>query len=232
MCWKGGEMNNMAEKSKNPYGYGEVEDVMKQTSSQGKFLQFRKGDNGRQIQVRIASEPRYVIQHWLLGSDGKSRPAVCEGKTCSYCGDEVPSGERLEKKSRWAWVVIDREDNKPKIFMGPNSIALRLKELSELISAKTQKPTWGDPRNFDVTITYIEKPNGFGEYKIEPDPESRGPLTDEENQLVEKSNYNLEEELKSSKKSKHLGSYGAAEIETAPTTEEDVPVSTDDDIPF
>lgn len=223
----------MADESKNPYGYGDVEDVVKQTSSQGKFLQFKKGDNGRQIQIRIASEPRYIIQHWLLGSDGKNRPVICEGKTCAYCGDEVPSGERLEKKSRWAWIVIDRADNKAKVFMGPNSIALRMRDLSELISAKTHKPIWGDPRTFDVSITYTEKSSGFGEYKIEPDPDSRSPLTDEENKLVEASGYNLEEELKGSKKSEHVGKYGASEIENAPDNDEEI-VGEDpaDDIPF
>lgn len=223
----------MANEKSNAYGYGEVDEVVKQTSSQGKYLQFRKGDNGRSIQIRIASEPRYVLHHWVLGDDNKKRPVICEGENCAYCGSSVPDGERIEKKSRWAWIVIDREDGRPKVFMGPNSIALRLRDLSELISAKTKNPIWGDPRTFDVTITYIEKSNGFGEYKIEPDPDSRGELTEEEKKLVDSCGYNLEEELKGSKKSENVGNYGDEEkIETAPegnTSEDDFD---DEDIPF
>ena len=227
----------MAEDNKNSYGYGDVDKVVKQTSSQGKYLQFKKGDNGRQIQIRVASEPRYIIQHWVMGDDGKNRPSTCEGVTCSYCGDSVPSGEKLEKKSRWAWIVIDRADGQAKIFMGPNSIALRFRELSELISAKTKNPIWGDPRTFDVSITYTEKSNGFGEYSVEPDPDSRGPLTDEETKLVTDSGFNLEEELKGGKKSEHVGNYsGTAGVETAPeegVTPENKGVEIEDDtIPF
>lgn len=225
----------MAEENKNDYGYGVVDNVVKQTSSQGKFLQFRKGDNGRQIQVRVASEPRYALQHWLTGSDGKNRPVDCEGEACAYCGKDVPRSEKLEKRSRWAWIVIDREDGEAKIFMGPNSIALHLRDLSELISSKTGKPMWGDPRTFDVSITYTEKPNGFGEYKVEADPESRGALTPEELKKVEDSGYDLGKELKASKKSEHVGNYGGTpEMETAPEIEvpTDLGIKDPADLPF
>ena len=195
----------------NNFGYGDVEKVVKETSQNTKYLQFKKDDNGRQIMIRIASEPRYIIQHWVLGADGKNRPVTCEGEDCAYCGKSVPKGDKMEKKSRWAWIVIDREDGEAKVFMGPNSIALRLRDLTKLISPKTKKPTWGDPRTFDVTITYTVKSNGFGEYKVDPDPDSRGELTAEEVKMVEESGYDLEKELQGSKKSEHVGNYKGEE---------------------
>lgn len=213
----------MVEEKKNPYGYDLVDEV---PTSGGRYLSFKKGDKGRIIQVRLVSEPRYVLQHWVLGSDGKQSPIECKGEECPYCGKDVPQSERIQKTSLWGWIVIDREDGGAKMFTGPRTIASQIKDISEKLDKKTHKPVWGDPRLYDIQIERTEEP-GANYYKVTPIPEGKGEeITVEEKKVVEEANINLEEELRGSKKSQNTGNYGASELETGPDEEinpEDIP---------
>lgn len=198
--------------SDSNYGYDDVENVAKQTSSGGKYL---KLEDGREYQLRIVSEPKYVINHWMQ-SGSKQVSVVCTGKTCEYCGEGVDKSERLDKTAKWGWVVIDREDNKVKILQGPNKVALDLKTISSLVNKKTGKKQWGDPRTFDITIKK-EKQGNFTKYTITPLPGDLGPIDASERAMVDAASIDLVKELKGGKKSDNLGNYsGAKNLETAP----------------
>jgi len=223
----------------NDFGYGEVEAVEKETSRGDKFL---KIEDDKEYHLRIASKPRYVIRHFI---NNKFYP--CTGDTCEYCGKDVKPSERVDKTAQWGWIVIDREDNKVKIFQGPNSVARALKDLSEIVSKKTGNKTWGNPTTFDIMVKKSKQASGFYKYSVNPDPDSRDELSKEELQLVKEADYNLEIDMKSSKESKHLGNYDAKpkDLETAPDNfnPEDIPadlgqeeetkkVVDENDIPF
>lgn len=227
----------------NDYGYGDVEAVVKETQKSGtKYLQF-KGDEKQSFQLRIASEPRYVIRHWV-----NNQPLPHEnGKDCQYCGEQLPDQDRLEKVAQWAWIVIDRADNKPKIFKAPNSVALKIRDITQLVQKNKNhpnfgKPTYGNPVTWDAIVSRWKKTNGFFEYSVEPDPDSRGEMSAEEKALVAAANYNLEDELKGGQKSDHVGNYGHTNMETAPDVDpEQIPDNLgdsanqavdEDDIPF
>jgi hypothetical protein len=164
------------------YGYGEVDTVARKTSSGGKYL---KLDPDREYQLRIASRPRYAIGHWI---NNRTQKVNCEGEECKYCGKDVK--DKVEKTAQWGWIVIDREDGKVKILQGPNSVALALKSLSELTSKTNKdKKMWGDPTTFDVLIKKEKQSSGFWKYNVNPVPENKGPMSEEEKALVEKKRY-------------------------------------------
>lgn len=205
------------------FGYGDVDEVVKEQGGGGKYLQFKKGDKGRVIQIRIASEPKYVNQHWA-----DSKPlGNCTGEDCQYCGKDVPAKDKIQKTAKWGWIVIDREDEEVKIFTGATQIARSIKDNSELRNMSTKKLMWGDPRGYDIQIERTEVP-GAGYYKITPVVGSQAPLTPEEQAKVDACGYDLVAELKGGKKSDNTGNYGGLKesMETAPEDQvhpEDIP---------
>lgn len=218
--------------NKNPYGYDIVDEI---PTASGKYLSFRKGDKGKTIQVRIASEPRYILQHWVYGNDGKQTPINCKGKDCPYCGESVPPKEKLQKVAKWGWIVIDRQDEMVKVFTGPTLIARSVKEISELVNMKTKAVLWGSPLLFDIQITRTEEP-GASYYKVTPIGPV-GEMDEEEKQKVKDAGYDLATELEGSQKSEDTGKYPAKDLETAPDEEIQVPddlgeEAEEDKIPF
>lgn len=199
------------------FGYGEVEQVQKETS---KGTNFFKLDFDKDYYLRVASKPRYSIRHWL-----NNKPLEHKEVDCEYCGKGV--AEPMDKVAQWVWIVIDRAEeedkNKVKVLQGPNTIALRLKELSEIEHPVSKKKTWGNPMTFDIKVRKTKKSNGFAEYSVDPDPDSRGALSEAELKLVADANIDLEKIAKQSKESKTLGDYGggaqAQDLETAPEDE-------------
>lgn len=210
------------------YGYADVDDVVKQTSSGGRFM---KIEDDVVYQVRIVSKPRYVLRHFV---NNKFFPHT--GDDCDLCGKDVKPSDRVKKDAQWSWVVIDRDDGEVvdketgvkkgavKILQAPNSVARRLKEISEIINKRTGKPSWGDPQTFDITIKRYKKSNGFYEYDVNPDPESRGALTEEEQAMVKEADIDLDEVINRAQTSDNLGNYsggGAKDLETAPESDVD-----------
>lgn len=231
----------MTDAQKNDFGYGEVDIVVKQQGG-GKYLNFKKGDKGRIIQIRVASEPRYVNQHWITDVSGKQTPINCEGDACPYCGKAVLPKDKLQKVAKWGWIVIDREDEEVKIFTGPTQIARAIKDISELRNMKPPKNLmWGNPLTYDLQIERTEIP-GAGYYKVTPVVEGKGELTPEEVKKVADCGFDLVTEIKGSKKSDNTGAYGGKKsLETAPGKEDinpdDIPANLGednvvDDIPF
>lgn len=217
----------MADKKQdNPYGYDVVNEVK---FGGGRYLSFKKGDKGKVIQIRLASEPKYAIQHWILQSTGKQLPVVCGKEACSYCGKDVPAEERLDKTALWGWIVIDREDGQAKVFTGPTLIARKVKEFSELKDKKTGKPIWGNPLLYDLMIERTEEP-GAAYYSVTPVPEGKGKdITAKEKELVKKADFDLAKELKGGKKSDRTGNY---DLETAPEGAEEGQEGSGKDLPF
>lgn len=204
------------------FGYGEVDKVIKENSGSDKYLNFKKGDKDRIIQIRLASEPRYINQHWITDNKGKQMPVNCEGETCAYCGKDIQPKDKMQKTAKWAWTVIDREDSLVKVFTGPTLIARSIKEISELTNKVTKKLMWGDPRTFDIQIERTEEP-GKAYYKVNPVVDGKGELTEEEKKKVLEAGYDLVEELKGGKKSDRTGAYS---METAPSEEKtDIPAN-------
>jgi hypothetical protein len=199
----------MAEQA-NPYGYDAVNEVAKG----GRYLNFKKGDKGRTIQVRIASEPRYILQHWVMDQMGKQSPINCSGEDCTYCGKSVLPKNKLAKVAKWGWIVIDRTDEEVKVFTGPTLIARSIKEISELADMRTKKVMWGNPMTFDIQIRRDELP-GAGYYNVIPVVGTQGEITAEEKDKVAKAGFDLETELQGSKKSENTGAYTPKE-EIAP----------------
>lgn len=209
-------------KDEELYGYEMTDEV----STGGKYLTFRKGDKGRTIQIRLVSKPKYVNQHWILGSDGKQSPIACKGEECPYCGKDVPPKEKMDRTAKWGWVVIDRADGEVKVFTGPTLIARKIRKLVE-------NPNWGNPFLYDIEIRRDEAP-GEGYYDVTPVPKGMGTeITAEEKANVEKAAFDLSKELEGSKESKHVGNYGAPDIiENAPADEGDEPEEGDDNEPI
>jgi hypothetical protein len=195
------------------YGYDQVDEVVKETSGGGKFL---KIIDGHEYQLRIASKPRYVLRHFVAG---KFYPHT--GDECDYCGKAVKPSERVKKDAQWSWIVLDREDGQVKVFQAPNSVAIDLKSLSDIVNKRTGNKTWGDPRTFDIIVKRYKKDNGFYAWDVNPDPDSRVPITEEELALIAEADIDLDEIIARAQLSKSLGNYdqaggGAKNLETAP----------------
>jgi len=216
------------EAKKNPYGYDKVDEI---PMTGGRYLSFGKNDKGKVIQIRLVSEPVYILNHWILGGDGKKTPIVCKGEECPYCKESIPPKERLDKVSLWGWIVIDREDNGVKVFQGPFTIAKQIREMSERVD-KQGNIVWGDPFLYDITIERTEEP-GANYYKVDGLPSTKGKeITKEEKDAIEKADFNLEEELVGGKKSSNTGSY-SGDLEEPEKKEEPASETVSaDDIPF
>ncbi len=202
--------------NENDFGYDIIDEVPINSS---RYLKLSVKD--QEVRVRLVSEPKYKIRHWVLNETGKKTPINCEDESCPYCGKDVPAKEKLRKDALFGWVVIDREDSMVKVFTGPKSIALAIRDLAK-------DPDWGNPFNYDLKIRRTEE-QGAGYYKVTPVPNGL-PLTDEEKKAVEEAGYNLEEELEGGKRSEHVGDYGSdsgelseEELENLPGNEEDLP---------
>jgi len=213
----------------NPYGYDLVDDI---PMGNNRYLSFRKGDLGKVLQVRLVSEPRYVLQHWIEDADGREKPINCRGEECPYCGKDVPPGEKADKTAKWGWVVIDRDDGQVKVFTGPTLIARKIKEISELVDRKTGKQVWGNPMTYDLQIVRTEEP-GASYYKVDPMPEGKGQeITADEKKAVSEAGFNLDEELEGSKKSEHVGNYGQDKSPGKSANVAKLEDVASDDIPF
>lgn len=219
------------------FGYGDVEDVAKETSSGGKYLSLRQ--KGESVQVRLVSEPKYIFQYWAKMPDGSSKLVDYDSVS-----EEEAKKKGYKKSSKWGWIVLDRGDgNKVKIFTGPITIAQNIQAIARKVNKATGKPAWGDPRTYDIVIERTEQP-GASYYTVDPIAEGKGePLTEEETKAIEEANFDLAKELKGGRESKHVGNYKdevMENIETVPEDEEDTgkeetsggDESDEDDIPF
>ncbi len=213
------------------YGY-DVVDVASAESGARDFVKSLKA-KGDEVEVRIATKPVYKHQHWMVGANGKKTTEPCGGEACAHCGKDVPKEEKLDKDTKFAWGVIDRADGRAKIFIAKISVAIAIKELSEM-KEKDGKPTWGDPMTFDIRVTRTEITGQY--YKTVALPSTLNtPMTKEELKLIKEAEFDLLKALEGSKKSNTLGDYGTdADLETAPAEENVLEDDGDDEdkLPF
>jgi len=105
-------------------------------------------------------------------------PAVCHGDECPICA----LSDEYEPVQRFACLVLNRKTNKPTVFRGIAFAVARA--LLEYKHDENKAKKWGgDYTAFDVVI---KRSSGSGPqiYSVDPDPDTRRPLTDEESALV------------------------------------------------
>lgn len=196
------------------YGYEMTDDI----KGGGRYLSFRKGDQGRVITIRLISKPKYILQHWILNNEGKQMPVNCKDDECPYCGKDVPPKEKIEKTAKWGWVVLDRADGEVKVFTGPTLIARKVRKLVE-------NPKWGNPFLYDIEIERTEAP-GEGYYNVTPVPDGKGnEITAEEKTKVDSAAFDLDKELEGARESKNVGNYDEASADNGIEID-------DEEIPF
>jgi len=102
--------------------------------------------------------------------------------------EPVKFQEEFEGKvsDKFAWLVIDRADGNIKGFKGGVSIY-------KLIRSLALNEDWGDPKNYDLTITRTEEQGNY--YTIQPSP-NKSPLTDEEQGKIIASDLSVEKLFK------------------------------------
>jgi len=177
----------------------------------GKFLSLTKKD--QVITIRIVSTPKHKKKHWLLDASGKKTKVNCtEDDNCPYCGEAVPSKEKIKRKEEFAWLVIDREDGEIKMYTATTSVYLSIKELKD-------DSDWGDPTQYDIKVKRTEEP-GMGYYKVTPVGKGMGDITKEEKELVGACTIDLVTELEGGK---DTNTFGSGNLETAPDDDIVVP---------
>lgn len=96
--------------------------------------------------------------------------------------------EEFEGKvfDKFAWLVLDRADGEIKGFKGGSSIYKQIKSLAT-------NEDWGDPKNYDLTVTRTEEKPNF--YTVQPSP-NKTPLTQEEEVKIVASDKTVEKLFK------------------------------------
>lgn len=101
------------------------------------------------------------------------------GETCKFRIVSEPVKFNSEYKGvvseKYAWLVLNRADGKINIFQCG-------KDIWKKVSAFAKNPDWGDPMQYDITVTRTGlSPSNF--YDVAPSP-NKGELTQEEMALV------------------------------------------------
>lgn len=101
------------------------------------------------------------------------------GESCKFriVSDPVKFQSEYQGKvsEKYAWLVFDRADKAVKVFQCG-------KDIWKKVSAFAKNPDWGDPTQYDITVTRTGiSPSNF--YDVAPSP-TKGELTQEEMALV------------------------------------------------
>src|SRR5882672_1062111 len=146
----------------------------KPKESSGMFLRLKSKEE--KCRIRILASPLREPQIWI---DGRKAP--------------MPATEVIELSSgQWAtimrkpdyriaevyhFIVMDRADGQPKIFSTTGGVYGKVRDF-----AKNEE--WGDPKNYDLTITRTEMP-GKNYYEVVPSPQ-KSDLTPRELEAADK----------------------------------------------
>jgi len=151
------------------------------------FMKLKEGLNT----VRITTKVVFLHEtHRFQDDEGKFKIKPHAEENCQLC----LNGN--EKKQRYAWIVLDREDGKVKILDVGWTIFKVVHDLSH-------DPDYGNPTEYDLKITKT----GQGldtEYSVIASPK-RVPLTEDEEILVAGAGLDLEKIFGGGKQSKPLG---------------------------
>ena len=102
---------------------------------EGKYYKFEQGSN----KFRILSDSIQGWEDWKE-EDGQRKPIRTKEKQAPISSDQKP-------KHFWAFVVWDYSDEKIKIM------ELTQITIQSAILALYKSEDWGDPKNYDITIT-------------------------------------------------------------------------------
>ena len=140
--------------------------------TQSNYLKFEQGKN----KFRIVSSAIVGYEYWTA-----DKKPVRLKQFPEYTPADMRDDSKI--KHFWAFVVIDRADNRIKIC------ELTQVSIMNAIKACVENEDWGDPKEYDFTVTRT----GEGmdtEYHIQPSPHKK--LTVEEETLVELNPVNIE----------------------------------------
>ena len=141
-------------------------------SGTGNFLKLEDGAN----KLRLCTKALEVAYHEDKGGS-KYSTTTCPGDGCELCKAGNP------KKYKFAFLVINRKDNKPYVYEAPITV------FRQIVAYETN-PEYGDIRKYDITINK----EGIARnttYTIMPSPK-KSELTDEETALILTSGVSVE----------------------------------------
>lgn len=136
------------------------------------YVKLEKGQN----KFRVVSSAIIGYEYWTT----ENKPVRLK-----YMPDVAPTDIRKDSKVKhfWAFVVIDRKDNKIKVM--ELTQASIMKQMKKIVDSEE----WGDPKGYDFTIN--REGDGLEtEYTVQPSPHKE--LTTEEMAMVEFTKVNLE----------------------------------------
>jgi hypothetical protein len=137
------------------------------------FMKLQPGEN----KIRIASPTYHFYKHTFKDANGKFASSICGGENCLEC----QSGNK--SKNRYAWIVIDRKDEKVKILEVGWSVYEQL-----LALAKDEE--YGELQGYDIKI----KKTGESletSYQVVASPKKTA-ISEDEKANIEKTNIDLE----------------------------------------
>lgn len=129
-------------------------------ASGGNFMKFKDGEN----RFRILTP---VVLGWQGWKDGK--PFNREGAEQNIDVDEVDVDEKYGTGKPkiahfWAFVVYDYQEEKIAILQ------ITQKTIMKVIKELSEDEDWGDPREYDLTVTQ-KKEGNFIKYSVKPSPQ-------------------------------------------------------------
>ena len=126
----------------------------------------------QQARIRIAAAPYRELKVWPAG-EGKKQPIAAEMVQNLTPGQwmTVMRDPNFDVNEIFHFAVIDRADGIAKIFTTTGGVYGQVKSLAE-------DPEWGDPKQYDITVTRTEQP-GKNYYSLLASP-NKSQLTSEE----------------------------------------------------
>jgi len=124
--------------------------------SEGNYLRLQQGENT----FRVLSSAIVGWVGWVQDKDGKRKPQ-------RYPMDQRPTDTNIFDQGRlnhfWAFIVWNVEDERIQIM------EITQKTIQQAIKALIDNKKWGDPKNYDITITRVGEKLDT-EYTVMPNP--------------------------------------------------------------
>lgn len=133
-----------------------------QMKPQSDFL--RLASQGEVAEFRIAGGVQRELKVWPAG-DTRGKPVPSE-QTAEFTPGQwfnIMANPDWKVSEVFHLPVIDRADDRPKIFTVTGGVYGRIRECAT-------NPKWGDPRSYDITVTRTEEPGNY--YSVMPSPKT------------------------------------------------------------
>ena len=136
--------------------------------STSKYMKFEKGENT----FRVLSSAITGVEYWkeIINDDGSEvrKPFRLKPGVPVPVGDlgVDENGEVEIPKYFWAFVVYNRNSEKIQI------LELTQATIRRAVRALVDNPKWGDPKEYDITVT--KEGDGYGtKYTVTPNPKEK-----------------------------------------------------------